>query len=832
MGTPANLRTLARTQGYVMLVGGLVALVRLIVDDRPIELRGIPIALDLIGMTIGALLITRAGRARTNYVRASLVYGLVAVTVAIACLDVPYGSGFMYVWLAPIAFLLGTRFAIVLGLGSFAGLGMAFAVQAARGSHVGLAAYVGWWLAASCSFFVVGLVVRGLVQDLAAAELRFTRAFELAPVGMSITTIGRKVISANQKFVAMSGRTEAEIAQTDASEFVYVDDRPQAGQAWLTALAGHEAGSFEGRMVRPDGSLAEIAVVQSLLRADGEDGPVVLSQIRDVSAEHAARDRAAQLAARQLALIGLSREIVGGLSLEEATTAAIACLREALGRPCRLAEPGFAGPCAASVEVAGPDGPALGTLVVDGPKDTAADEGPLLRAVATLLTGCAQREAVEQRLRHQSLHDPLTGLPNRALLLDRLQHALARGRRDGTTLALLFLDLDDFKNVNDSLGHEAGDRLLRALAPRLEGELRASDSLARLGGDEFVALCEDVSGPDEALTIAQRLQSACLRPVHLGDAEFHPSASIGIAVAGPGTGHDADALLRDADLAMYRAKGTGKRRAALFDVAMRDEAVHRVSLTNDLSRAVERGQLELWFQPLIALQQRRVHAAEALIRWQHPEHGLLGPNEFIPLAEENGRIVEIGRWVIDEAARHAALWPQLVVGFNVSRVQLATPGLVEAVVESCERWGTSPTRLVAEVTESGLATDPQTMRRRLDQLVELGVDIALDDFGKGHSSLSAIGEFPLHAIKLDRAFLAPVDADPTRWALIQTMVELGERLGLGVAAEGIEDEAHAARLTQMGCRYGQGYLYSPPVPSGRLLDVVRRLDADLAGTAV
>lgn len=469
-----------------------------------------------------------------------------------------------------------------------------------------------------------------------------------------------------------------------------------------------------------------------------------------------------------------------------------------------------------AVVVAGAGDEPLGVLSAHAlePRAFSTDDTAFLASIANVLTGGVRRAAAARDLRHQSLHDPLTKLPNRALLLDRLHQGLARGRRDGTTLAVLFCDMDDFKTVNDTLGHDAGDRLLARLAPRLRDALRATDTLARFGGDEFVALCEGIGEPAEVLAVAERLLAAFAAPVDLGGAEFVPTASIGIALAPPGTESDPEALLRDADVAMYGAKNGGKGRFELFDARMRARALDRVRLLSDLRHAVRRGQLELAFQPVVSLRGAQIAGLEALVRWRHPERGLLMPDAFVGLAEDNGLIGEVGRWVIDEAVRRAVAWrrartPVLhdaMVGVNVSWRQLSQGDLAADVAAILAEHGLDGRRLCLEVTESALMDDAARSRRTLVELRDLGVHLALDDFGKGQSSLWVLRGFPLHTIKLDRAFLSGGE-----WAIVRAVCEMARSMDLLVVAEGVEHADQAARARELGCDFGQGWLYCAAV---------------------
>jgi len=405
---------------------------------------------------------------------------------------------------------------------------------------------------------------------------------------------------------------------------------------------------------------------------------------------------------------------------------------------------------------------------------------------------------------HQALHDSLTGLPNRALLLDRLTHALERRGGNGR-VGVIFCDLDRFKTVNDSLGHAAGDDLLVAVAARLGDCLRTGDTAARLGGDEFALLLEDVRGEREATAVADRVIEALRAPFELHGREVHVTASLGV-VCGDGGGEE---LLRNADVAMYRAKAAGKGRWALFEPSMRAEVLERIELEADLQKALPRGELEVHYQPLVALADGSLEAFEALVRWRHPRRGLVMPLAFIPLAEETGLIVELGAWVLDRACHQAAAW-KCAVSVNLSARQLEQPDLVELVAGALRRSGLRPDLLWLEITETVLMHDTEATIGRLEALKELGVRLAVDDFGTGYSSLRYLRRFPIDLLKMAKPFVDGL-ASREGAALARTIVELGTSLGLRTVAEGIEGPRELAQLRRLGCELGQGYLFARPL---------------------
>ena len=429
----------------------------------------------------------------------------------------------------------------------------------------------------------------------------------------------------------------------------------------------------------------------------------------------------------------------------------------------------------------------------------------------------SERKRLEAELIRQALHDPLTGLPNRTLLLDRLAHALVRGDRSHAPLSVLFLDLDRFKTVNDSLGHTAGDRLLVAVGHRLAGSVRPSDTVARLGGDEFAVLLEE-AGADDAVGIAQRLGEALDSPFLVDGHEVFARASVGVATGEPGK-HTADELLRNADLAMYIAKAQGRERYALFESGMHAAMVGRLELEADLRRALAAGEFFLLYQPVVRLADTSVVGMEALVRWRRAGREVVSPAAFIPVAEETGMIVEIGRWVLGEACRQAAMWQAeqglhraLHLSVNLSARQLQDPDLLSDVKQILEVSGLDPVCLVIEITESLLMSEPDVAIEKLGSLKELGVRVAIDDFGTGYSSLSYLRRFPVDILKIDRSFVAAMGRGPEDAALSHAIVKLGDTLGLRVVAEGIETAEQLSELRALACAYGQGYLFAPPLP--------------------
>jgi diguanylate cyclase (GGDEF)-like protein len=426
----------------------------------------------------------------------------------------------------------------------------------------------------------------------------------------------------------------------------------------------------------------------------------------------------------------------------------------------------------------------------------------------------SERRAFERQLEHQAFHDPVTNLANRALFGERVRHAVARARRESRGLAVIFLDLDDFKTVNDSLGHAAGDAVLIEVAKRLATSVRASDTAARFGGDEFAVLLEDVTGAQEAADTAERILAELVRPLALEQKEIVVRGSIGISIADEPSTTDADELLRNADAAMYIAKRDGKGHYRLFEPAMHEGVIARLELRADLQQAVANNELELYYQPVVRLADGSVSGVEALLRWHHPERGMVGPDVFIPLAEEMGLIVEIGRWVLHEGCRRAVeiqkVAPELTMAVNLSVKQLQHGDIVADTRAALEQSGLDPSRLTLEITESVMMTDTELVVQRLHELKALGVRLAMDDFGTGYSSLSYLSRLPVDILKMDRSFLRQ-GAAPQASGLASAVVSLGATLELEVVAEGIERPEQWDRLRELGCDLGQGFYFARPM---------------------
>ncbi len=430
-----------------------------------------------------------------------------------------------------------------------------------------------------------------------------------------------------------------------------------------------------------------------------------------------------------------------------------------------------------------------------------------------------ERKASGEALAHQAIHDPLTGLPNRTLFVDRLGRELTRATAMHKRMAVLFLDLDRFKVVNDSLGHSAGDRLLVAVADRLSGAMRPDDVVARFGGDEFTVLCQNVTSVETAELIAERIAEVIAKPVPLVEGEVFVTASIGIAMS-DGQGDTPETLLRNADAAMYSAKENGRDRVEVFDIPTHHRAVDDLRIGNALHRAIERGELRMHYQPVLDIARGTLTGFEALIRWQHPERGLVPPSEFIPLAEETGLIVPLGAWALEESCRQAMQWHQassdgirLSISVNLSPRQLAEPSFPNEVARVLSQTGLYPDSLWLEITETTLMRDVESALSALGALRALGLHLAIDDFGTGYSSMAYLERLPVESLKIDRSFVAGVGRRSDSSAIATAIVSLAHALRLKTVAEGIEQPEQLDWLRSIGCELGQGYLFGPARPA-------------------
>lgn len=452
----------------------------------------------------------------------------------------------------------------------------------------------------------------------------------------------------------------------------------------------------------------------------------------------------------------------------------------------------------------------------------------LLEANRQLEAEINERKQVEEQLRHNAFHDALTGLPNRAFFMERLKHTLERAKRQKNYLfAVLFLDLDRFKVINDSLGHLKGDQFLIAIANRLEVCIRSTDIAARLGGDEFTILLDELQNVSEAIKVVERIQQELTLPLELDGQEVFTTASIGIALSSTVDYDQPENLLRDADTAMYRAKTLGKARYELFNQEMYTKALVRLQLENDLRRAIERHEFQLYYQPILSLTNGRLIGFEALLRWQHPERGLISPTDFIPLVEETGMIVEVGYWALHEACRQMQSWQVShrtnsleKISVNLSVKQFSQPDLIEQIGKTLHSTGLDAGSLMLEITESAIMENGDEANAALSELRKMGIKLSIDDFGTGYSSLSRLHSFPISVLKIDRSFVSPIDANGKNLEIIETIITLAHKLGMDVTAEGVETKEQLAFLRKLNCECGQGYFFSAPLDNAAAVGLI------------
>jgi len=672
-------------------------------------------------------------------------------------------------------------------------------------------------------------------QALATSEERFRSLSAAAPNGIYAIDVNGRLLYANDRLGEQTGRSHDELAGAGWLDIIHPEERerviresgPNAPDRRLTT---------EFRMLRPDGEVRWVRTHASPLYGPAGEQAGYVGSLEDITAEtEALRELGAREAEyRMLAENSsdfLARHAPDG-TYRYASPASLAITgyepEELVGTSpfAFVAEEDREVTDEYAQRLVEHDEPATvayrmrrkdGQLRWLETTARAVRDDAGVRELVSVTRDISDRKQAELELSHLALHDTLTGLPNRALFLDRLGLALRRTERRSGSVAVLFGDLDRFKVVNDSLGHDAGDRLLVDVAGRIGAALRPADTVARFGGDEFTILCEDIAGEIEAATIAQRIVDVFRDPFVLEDGEVFLATSLGIAIA-RGPGDRAEDLIRDADAAMYRAKERGKGRYEIFDEAMRADAVARLETESALRRALERGELRLHYQPEIDLATGATSGFEALVRWEHPLRGLLGPAAFIPLAEETGLIVGIGEWVLREACTEAARWPQpLTLSVNLSARQLAQHDLVAMVRRALSETQTDPAKLCLEITESAVMESGAATTAQLRALKSLGVRLAIDDFGTGFSSLAHLRRFPVDVLKIDGTFVSGLGREPQDASIAAAVISLAHALGLQTVAEGVETDEQLDILKQLGCDLGQGYLFAPPRPADEAL---------------
>src|SRR5215213_2054953 len=678
------------------------------------------------------------------------------------------------------------------------------------------------------------------------SEQRFRGSFERAATGMALVGTDGRFLRVNKSLCEILGYTERELLGKTFQQITHPDDLA-VDLEHLRRLLVRVVRTYqtEKRYLHKDGHVVWTLLSVSVVH-DEEDEPLYfICQIQDVSERKKVEKVIIESEERFRSLVQYSSDIITILDTDGTVHYVSPAVERVTGyRPEEqvgtnafdsvhpddrkqalntfaevLKRPGLHPPL--EFRVPHKDGSwrylehVVNNLVDD----------PAVRGVVVNSWDVTERKALVEQLSYQAFHDLLTGLPNRALFMDRLEHASSRANRRGSKVAVLFTDLDNFKVINDSLGHEVGDQLLVAVAERLKACLRPEDTAARLGGDEFTILVEDIAGIGEVVQIAERIAETLQPPFALEDQEVFATASTGIALNSPAQEQAAD-LLRHADLAMYRAKRRGKARYEVFEPSMDAKALERLMLETGLRRALVRQQFRVYYQPIMALENDKIAGVEALVRWEHPQRGLLLPEEFISVAEETGLIVRIGQWVLREAGKQARIWrerypgtPPLTISVNLSTREFFHPKLVAEVLDESD---IDPASLQLEITEGALTTNGMSSTdRTLRNLKRMGVQLAIDDFGLGYSSLSYLKRFPVDFLKIDRSFIAGLKREPNGVStkdteITKAMIELTHALGFKVIAEGVETSEQLAQLRDMKCDFAQGNYFSEPLPSETL----------------
>jgi diguanylate cyclase (GGDEF)-like protein/PAS domain S-box-containing protein len=693
------------------------------------------------------------------------------------------------------------------------------------------------------------------------ARDRFGSVFDHAPIGMAVVSLEGRYLQVNRSLCEMLGYSEEELRALTWHKITHPDDL-EASLAYARRIKEGKIPKYhlEKRYLHVDGHSVWASLSVSLVR-DLEGEPLYfVSQLQDITERKRAEEALEHLSRRHEMVLKSAGEGIFGLDLQgDAAFVNPAAARmtgwdveELLGQPLHdvlhhtkpdgTPYPSEECPIYAAFRTGTSlsrddevfwrkDGTSFPVEYVSTP--IIIEDGEIVGAVVTF-KDVTERKVLEEQLRYQAFHDPLSGLPNRALFVDRLEHALARTTRRGGKVAVLFMDLDNIKLINDSLGHEVADKLLVAVAERLKACLRSEDTAARFGGDEFTVLIEEVDEVSDAVRVAERIAESLQRPFALNQYEVFSTTSIGIALSSPPHTQPAD-LLRHADLAMYRAKHKGKARYEVFEPSMGADALERLRLENELRRALERGEFKVYYQPIVTLEDGRIAGAEALVRWEHPTRGLLLPEEFLSVAEDTGLIVRIGEGVLREACHQMRAWqerypsvPPLTVSVNLSPRQFFQPELVAEILGETEIY---PGSLQLEITEGTMTSNGvYSANHILRNLKDLGVQIAVDDFGMGYSSLSYLKRFPVDVLKIDRSFIAGLGQDTDGASknaeIVSAMIDLTHALGMEAVAEGVETSAQLAWLRNMNCDLGQGTYFSEPLPSEALAVILEEILTD------
>ncbi len=684
---------------------------------------------------------------------------------------------------------------------------------------------------------------------------RFEQLYENTPLAILVAGADEKVVAVNSAFESLFGFARTEVIDREINDLITPADRTDEA-SWLSrrTFAGETVSQRSVRL-RKDGTQIPVEIFGVPVVQDGQVELVYgiyVDQTERLRAEAALRESEEKF--RSLAEQSLQGIFVlkhGRIAYANQMMADITGydLGDFLGLDQQALE-GLIHPADRAFVVAAANGFEIGDGEVSPQSEyrlitksgevkwvlqqtrTVQFDGDL--GVEGVLIEITKRKHAEEQLLQSALHDSLTGLPNRASFHDRVDLALERTRgRSQSPFAVLFLDLDRFKLINDGYGHQAGDRLLVDIAHRLRRAIRPGDTVARLGGDEFTVLIPDIKGPDEAVSVAQRIHTALSKPFQVGDQEVFTSASTGIAISSPRYDNP-DEILRDADIAMYQAKANGRARHFMYDKSMHPLVLSQLNLENDLRRALEREEFVLHYQPIIDTLSGRIVACEALVRWQHPERGLLPPGEFLSMAEETGLINPIGEWVLRKGCRQAARWmhecngsSSPAVSINLFSRQFSKAELVVYIREVLDEFELPPNRLQLEITESAIIDVPELAIDVMRRLRDLGIKVHLDDFGTGYSSLAYLQRFAIDTLKIDRGFIQRIGSDGSGAEIVQTIISLARNLGMDALAEGIESPEQLTTVRDMGCGFAQGFLFAKPLPPDEILELIKRGPMDV-----
>ncbi|MCH8921085.1 MAG: EAL domain-containing protein, partial [Chloroflexi bacterium] len=690
-------------------------------------------------------------------------------------------------------------------------------------------------------------------ETLRESEERFRTVFECAPIGMAIVNPGGQFRETDRAFREMLGFTDDELGSMTFADITHPDDVEQSRTVYGEFLEGkRDQAQMQKRYCAKDGRILSCNTAISAVRNPNGEIQYFVAMIENVTERKQAEEALGRLSRQNELLLNSAGEGIYGLDLEGKTTfvnpAAARMIgwevKELIGKPqhdiLHHSKPdGSPYPWASCpIYAALNDGSVNhvdsevfwrrdGTsFPVEYASTPILDErGELAGAVVTF-RDITERKQAEETIKHLAYHDALTNLANRTMFEDRLAVTLAQARRKGRMAAVMFLDLDQFKVVNDTVGHALGDRLLQSVAERLTGLVRDGDTVARVGGDEFTLLLAEVERVEEVAEVAERVLDALRQPWVLNGHEFRITTSIGIAMF-PSDGEDADSLLSNADTAMYRAKDQGRDNYKLYTPAMNARIVERLALENSLRHGLERGEFLVYYQPQVDIASGKIVGMEALVRWQHPERGLVFPAEFIPVAEETGLIVPLGEWVLRTACAQNKAWqeagfPPMRVAVNLSARQFQQRDLIEEVDVVLKETGLEARWLQLEITEGMAMQDVESNIAVLRKLREMGVQIAIDDFGTGHSSLSYLSRLPIDVIKIDQSFIQDLTTDPNDAAIARSIIVMAHNLKLKVIAEGVETEEQLAFLKKRRCDEMQGYLFSKPAPAEAFEEMLKQ----------